>query len=229
MQWGRFRTWITAVTARPRLLADRRLAWSYAQPLASRYRSSFPYNRPSDRLARFARHVLELRREVGRPRYLEIGAFEGQSLALISALLEKNCAITVIDPFDDYIEQPGTDMTTVYGRFTRNIAELDLTGITRVLRGKSIEYLPQLIAAGESFDLIYVDGSHETIDVLLDACLCWRLLAPGGLIIFDDYWWRMPALGRRFRPKLAVDAFAGAASADVRVLDVAGQVFLKKT
>ena len=41
----------------------------------------------------------------------------------------------------------------------------------------------------ETYDIIYIDGSHATSDVLEDAVLSYRLLKPGGLLIFDDYHW----------------------------------------
>jgi hypothetical protein len=63
---------------------------------------------------------------------------------------------------------------------------------------------------------------------MLDAALGWRLLAQGGLMIFDDYWYRRPELGYSFRPKLAVDAFVGALSHEIEVVDVAAQVFIRK-
>jgi hypothetical protein len=40
-----------------------------------------------------------------------------------------------------------------------------------VLRGTSVERLPELIRARELFDLIYIDGSHTAIEVLADAAL----------------------------------------------------------
>lgn len=43
----------------------------------------------------------------------------------------------------------------------------------RILRGQSFERIPELRAANESFDLIYVDGSHERLDVITDAALSW--------------------------------------------------------
>ena len=88
--------------------------------------------------------------------------------------------------------------------------------------------MPKLIDAGEKFDLIFIDGSHATLDVMVDAALAWQLLARGGLMIFDDYWYRRTDLGRDFRPKLAVDAFVGAMSHEIEVADVAGQVFIRR-
>ncbi len=97
-----------------------------------------------------------------------------------------------------------------------------------MLKGRSIDHLPKLIDAGEQFDIIYIDGSHEILDVLVDASLCWKLLTRGGLMIFDDYWYRRPDLGPAFRPKLGVDGFVGAMAHEIVVRDVAAQVFLQK-
>ena len=41
----------------------------------------------------------------------------------------------------------------------------------------------------DSFDVVYVDGSHTADDVLADAILSWGLLKTGGIVIFDDYLW----------------------------------------
>ena len=46
--------------------------------------------------------------------------------------------------------------------------------------------LPELLASGRSFDLIYVDGSHLFEDVFVDAYFSSRLLADGGILAFDD-------------------------------------------
>ena len=52
----------------------------------------------------------------------------------------------------------------------------------------------------ESFDIIYIDGSHAVNDVLEDAVLSFRLLKPEGILIFDDYRW-VGALVRGREPK----------------------------
>jgi hypothetical protein len=48
------------------------------------------------------------------------------------------------------------------------------------------------------------------------------------LLIFDDYWYRWRDLGAGYRPKLAVNAFVGATSHEIAVLEVARQSFLRK-
>lgn len=46
--------------------------------------------------------------------------------------------------------------------------------------------LASLLAAGHNFGLIYVDGSHKFEDVFVDAYFSSRLLAVGGVMMFDD-------------------------------------------
>jgi predicted O-methyltransferase YrrM len=92
-------------------------------------------------------------------------------------------------------------------------------GAPMLLRGSSVERVPELITAAETFDLIYVDGSHAKLDVITDALLCWRLLDRAGLMIFDDY--RLPEVG------LAVDAFVKLVSSQATVMTVARQVFVR--
>jgi predicted O-methyltransferase YrrM len=160
---------------------------------------------PSNRMARFARNILQ----AGLPspaRYLEVGAFEGGSLALVHALLKGRVAATVIDPFENYDELPSVDMPSIGQRFLANMQAIGAE--VRVLRGTSVERLPELIRAREIFDLIYIDGSHAAIDLLGDAALCWGLLAKNGLMIFDDYRFRDYQNGRTFQCKSAIDAFA---------------------
>lgn len=225
MQWGRFKTWLNAVLRRGELLRARAQAWAVYEPLLKRLNFSWA-QRPGDRIGRFASHILNS--NLPTPvRYMEIGSFEGGSLVFVHALLKGQVRMTAIDPFADYSEVDG-EMSRTYARFVANVEAIGATEAVRVLKGRSIDHLPKLIDAGEKFDLIFIDGSHANLDVMIDAALAWQLLARRGLMIFDDYWYRRPDLGRSFRPKLAVDGFVGAMSHEVEVLDVAGQVFLRR-
>ncbi|MBF2000268.1 MAG: class I SAM-dependent methyltransferase [Synechococcales cyanobacterium M58_A2018_015] len=46
--------------------------------------------------------------------------------------------------------------------------------------------LAELLAKKRNFDLIYIDGSHLFEDVFVDFYYSGRLLAPNGLMLFDD-------------------------------------------
>src|SRR5262245_36320661 len=75
---------------------------------------------PSNRMARFACNILQARL-LSPARYLEIGAFEGLSLAFVHALLKGRAAATVIDPFENYDELPSVDMPAIGQRFLANM------------------------------------------------------------------------------------------------------------
>jgi len=62
-----------------------------------------------------------------------------------------------------------------------------------------------------TFDFIYVDGNHQTPEVLLDACLAFKLLEPNGVMLFDDY-------GGGAGVGAAVDAFLKAYSGQLKVI-----------
>jgi predicted O-methyltransferase YrrM len=57
------------------------------------------------------------------------------------------------------------------------------------------------------YDFIYVDASHQTIDVLEDAVAAFRLAKIGALIAFDDYEWDAPPWNEFGVPKPVIDAF----------------------
>ena len=61
-----------------------------------------------------------------------------------------------------------------------------LDGYLHFIEDVSSYALPELVKRGDKFDLIYIDGSHLFEDVFVDFYYAARLLADGGLIIFDD-------------------------------------------
>jgi hypothetical protein len=124
------------------------------------------------------------------PKVLEVGTFTGTSVYHILKNLPGSTG-TVIDSWEDYPEKVGDTLTIVSKMselevekvFYKNTKGLPL----RVLKGKSSEKLLNLIRDQETFDFIYVDGSHKCLDVYLDGTLSWQLLKPGGILVFDDY------------------------------------------
>src|SRR5262249_35973147 len=46
--------------------------------------------------------------------------------------------------------------------------------------------LPRLAEGNARFELVYVDGSHLFEDVFVDTYFVIRLLAEGGVVVFDD-------------------------------------------
>jgi predicted O-methyltransferase YrrM len=82
------------------------------------------------------------------------------------------------------------------------------------------------------FDFIYVDGSHQAADVLLDASMAFRLLRLGGIMVLDDYLWHETQAGNRDPltvPKMAIDAFINCHFNRLRIVPAPlYQIFLQK-
>jgi SAM-dependent methyltransferase len=159
---------------------------------------------------------------------LEIGSFEGLSACYLLWRLPE-AKLTCIDTFAGSSENAayGVSVAGLEERFDRNVALVDAGRVDKLV-GESGRILPQLVADGRRFDLVYVDGSHHALDVLVDASLSWRLLTPGGVMIFDDYEWAKLGTDPLLRPGAAIDAFLGIAERHCEVLFRQRQVAVRK-
>ena len=78
-----------------------------------------------------------------------------------------------------------------------------------------------------SYDIVYIDGSHAAPDVIVDTVLSWQLLKKGGIMIFDDYLWNRDWSPEK-TPKIAVDAFLNIFKKELQVIHMKFQVIIKK-
>ena len=113
---------------------------------------------------------------------LEVGLAHGASALLFAAchqLLDNAPAgqHVAIDPMQSTVWDDS-------GRISLEEAGAD--GFVTVRENTSALVLPQLLAEGTRFGLIYIDGSHLFEDVFVDFYFATRLLEPGGVIAFDD-------------------------------------------
>jgi predicted O-methyltransferase YrrM len=156
----------------------------------------------------------------GKPNlhYLEIGVHEGRSALwmLENILTHPTARITCLDIF---IVKP------TYDRFLANLKLSGFEDKTKIIKGKSQTTLRSLPL--DSYDIVYIDGSHIAPDVLLDATLCWDLLKKGGIMIFDDYMWEWK-LPPQERPKIAIEAFLRIFKNELQVLHQEYQIIIKK-
>lgn len=125
-------------------------------------------------------------------RALEIGSFEGRStLWLCENILTADDSR--IDCLDLFAEDP------VYGdyhaRFRRNTAAH--AHKIREYPGYSFDSMRKV--EGE-YDIVYIDGWHSAFGALADGVMSWPLLKTRGVMIFDDYLWVPPKLGKPNRP-----------------------------
>jgi predicted O-methyltransferase YrrM len=165
----------------------------------------------------WSEHLAHLR-GAHNTRLLEVGSFEGRASTwfLENVLTHPTATLTCVDPFG----YPGAE-----ARFDHNVRASGHAARLRKIKGKSEAVLLHLEPA--SYDAVYIDGSHLAVNVLMDAVLGWRLMKPGGVLIFDDYLWR-PDYPLWRRPQVAIDLFLDLVGADAAVLHKARQVIVRK-
>lgn len=134
---------------------------------------------------------------------LEIGSFEGRSTKwfLQNVLHHPQDKIHCIDP---HRYNPGD----AESKFWRSV--VDTNGIGKLVKHKAIAERTMSTFNQHSFDIIYVDGNHDGVAVLIDALNSFRVCKIGGIILFDDY--LMPAKTERWNfansTKKAIDTFS---------------------
>jgi predicted O-methyltransferase YrrM len=116
-----------------------------------------------------------------RKRFLEIGAYEGRSTCWLIENMENYGTIYSIDPY--------IDMAEIEQRFIDNTREAvkGTSIISCLVKNKSYTALAKMIAQGQDFDFIYIDGDHDPATTLIDASMAWGMLKTGGVMLFDDY------------------------------------------
>ncbi len=139
------------------------------------------------------------------PAVLEIGSWEGRSTIFFLGFLPGS-RVTCIDTFQGNPENVATEagrdiVEGIERRFDSNLA--DYGHRVEKIVSRSAKALDHLLQQGRLFDLIYIDGSHDRDDVLIDSVFSWRLLKPGGFLIWDDYEFKTEFSS----PKPAIDAF----------------------
>lgn len=147
---------------------------------------------------------------------LEIGSFEGGSAQWFLRFVVANHSESELICVDSWSDIGVSSIQGEHGKragsgnllqsagisFTKNMcAAKKQHGLNRnrqisplqIMKGDSLTQLSGLVANNQKFDLIYIDASHDAVDVLADAILSFRLLKVGGVIIFDDYLWGLNA------------------------------------
>ena len=136
-------------------------------------------------------------------KFLEIGSWTGSSALTWSQAIAKFCSgggtILCVDPWSSYFGEndvgregdfPYKNMNVAsamdlsYNLFLHNIQFAPPGVKINHIRGTSTDVLPYL--APESFDVVYLDGSHYLEDVRFDIAQADRLLKDGGILCGDD-------------------------------------------
>jgi len=160
---------------------------------------------------------------------LEVGCFEGLWTCIVLWRLPE-ARVTCVDTFQGGLDHAGTDtvppgLETI---FDHNVAVVDASRV-RKLVGESKRRLVELVDEQARFDLVYVDGSHLGLDVLVDAALSWQLLETGGYLVFDDYRWAELGRDALLRPGPSIDAFLTLVEGKYEPLLAGEKVIVRKT
>src|SRR3984893_4195452 len=147
-------------------------------------------------------------------RILEIGCYEGRATVWLLENIATHPDATV--HCIDVLEQAS---------FRQNILAAQSPEKVRLEIGRSRNLLR--LCPANAFDFVYVDGSHETVDVLEDAVLSFFLLKRNGIMAFDDFRWKDRAFPGA-TPKLAINAFLNVYRRKITVLWKDYQVWIRK-
>jgi predicted O-methyltransferase YrrM len=177
----------------------REFVWGKTDPF-----KSFP-KRPSEppRQGWYSDHpVFEHLISTKRPkRMVEVGSLFGGSAIHIAKLLEKHdldAELTCVDTFlgsrETFFEHRAAreQMLSVgrYHFFDEFLGNVERAGVSRHINPfvqTSTNAARIFAELGVQFDFIYLDASHEYLDVLCDLRLWYPLLAPGGVLVGDDF------------------------------------------
>ena len=123
---------------------------------------------------------------------MEIGSWQGQSAVFLLSYFD-NANLTCVDTWEGADEHKNFHasnhevLSKVEKSFDANLAQYE-DRLTKY-KGTSYSYFNDCFEI-DKFDLIYIDGSHHSDDVVVDAVKSFEMLKVGGLMIFDDYFWK---------------------------------------
>jgi predicted O-methyltransferase YrrM len=162
---------------------------------------------------------------------LDIGSFTGDSTCWMLNNLCQNpySRVYSVDTWEGSPEyNKAIEFKTIEEKFDENVKKTGQGDKNVKMKMLSVKALLKLKEFGlVIFDFIFIDASHEAKDVLSDAILSWDLLNEEGVLIFDDYEWKL-LNEEYFRPKIAIDSFVAIYKNQIEVLYVGYQYIIKK-
>lgn len=147
---------------------------------------------------------------------LEVGCFEGKATTyLADNWLKEGTIYDVVDTFGGSESESGMKEIMdrlktedfIYHNFVHNIS-FHPNIKWSINRGLSQVTLPILYGEGKTYDLIYIDASHQSDDTFVDAYYAHKMLNEGGILIFDDFGWHDPENNHiNHSPAFGISAF----------------------
>ena len=119
---------------------------------------------------------------------LEVGAFEGKSTVWLSEtyLSHPDSKLLVVDPFLTTDKTTNVNEDTIE-KFLKNISKSKNHNQIKFYKDLSENRLSTFFHEKKMFDIIFIDGSHLSRDIILDISLSWRMLKTEGYLVMDDY------------------------------------------
>jgi hypothetical protein len=180
---------------------------------------------------------------------LEIGTYCGISLINIIKHISNSIGYG-LDSWSNYNEKSSVgdvnilkniENLEVEKSFYKNIISFEMEDRIFGIKGDSHRLLIDMILNRvEKFDLIYIDGSHSSIDTYMDCYLSFNLLNKGGMLIIDDYMYNLedgsiPILNIKgdidlvnHCPHQGINKFLERHKEDYKILNMSYRVFLEK-
>lgn len=142
-------------------------------------------------------HLVSLARTVGARTVFEFGTYNG----LTAWVLAKNLPRATVHTLDIPPEESptlrliGADVANL-SHFARDRAYTGTSENSRIVQhlGDSARF--DVLPFRGSCDLVYIDGAHSFEYVKSDTEAALRMVAPHGVIVWDDYWRRVPDVPR---------------------------------
>lgn len=110
---------------------------------------------------------------------LEIGSYLGRSTICMAQTAWR---VTAVDTFDG--QGTPTPLQTLE-RFSVNLKRFQVEDRVHVAVGPSTTIIPTFLH--DSFDIVFIDGAHDTQSVLNDVGASMRVVKSQGLFVFHDY------------------------------------------
>lgn len=123
---------------------------------------------------------------------IEVGSWLGLSTRIMAKEL-KDLGYGHVIAVDTWLGSPEhyetEDLDLLFQKFISNTKQAGLQDYIYPFRTSSGQAAQFMINKQIQADIIYIDAAHEYEPVKLDIELYWKILKPGGFMIFDDYTW----------------------------------------
>ncbi len=141
----------------------------------------YPVGQPTMLSESRADMLWRLARQVQTNNTLETGFAYGLSSLMLLDVIGRSAGgrHTAIDPYQRSLFR---------GIGLRVVERCGMTDRFRLIDQDSALAMPDLIRAGERFDLVMIDGNHLFAGVFIDVAFGAKLCREGGLLVLDDLW-----------------------------------------